>query len=221
MTSPPKAPDLRAVLVATLALGAGVAGYYRFVRPMVMGWGSRPEERTRPLPGDEIVPRPGTEATHAITIAAPPEAVWPWLVQLGTDKAGWYSYDWLDHGGEPSAESLIPEFQQLVAGERIRMSPDGKVSIPVVAVEANRALVLGGGEEGAEFAASWVFVIEPTGGGTRLLVRFRATFPPTLAGRLMLAAIEPAHFIMQRKQLLNLKARAERLAVRPKVAGGR
>jgi hypothetical protein len=78
---------------------------------------------SRRLPGDELVDRPTFNATRAISIAAPPQVVWPWLVQVGTTRAGWYSYDLLDNLGHPSARRILPEYQGLAAGDVVPMSP--------------------------------------------------------------------------------------------------
>ena len=80
------------------------------------------------MPGDEIVKWPTFNATHAVTIQALPEQIWPWLVQIGHKRAGWYSYDWVDNLGRPSVERIIPDLQVLKVGHLIPISPDGKMS---------------------------------------------------------------------------------------------
>ena len=96
---------------------------YRFaIRPWHLRWGATDEESARAMPGDELLPdaRP---ATRAITVAAPPEAIWPWLVQLGYGRAGWYSYDWIDNDFKRSADRILPEHQHLDVGDEILMMP--------------------------------------------------------------------------------------------------
>jgi hypothetical protein len=110
-----------------LAIGAlgtiTVLGAYRlWIQPWQHRWGATDEEIRHPMPGDDLVPD-AASTTRAITIAAPPEQVWPWLVQLGYDRGGWYSYDWIDNDGQPSADRIIPELQQLQVGDQILMLP--------------------------------------------------------------------------------------------------
>ena len=114
-----------------LAASAAVAAYLGLVRPRQLTWGATGEEVSRPLPGDDLVNRPTFNATRAISIAAPPEAVWPWLLQVGTTRAGWYSYDLLDNLGHPSAQRILPEYQGLAAGDVVPMSPDGTQGLAV------------------------------------------------------------------------------------------
>ena len=114
---------------AGLAVGLGAVvgvAYLRVVRPRQLRWGATDEEVARALPGDELVAAPTFDATRAITIEARPEDIWPWLVQVGVSRAGWYSYDHLDNLGRPSARRIIPELQGLKPGDVLPMSPDGK-----------------------------------------------------------------------------------------------
>jgi hypothetical protein len=98
------------IIVGAAAAGAGlVAGYWRIVRPWARRWGATEEEAARPLPGDQVVTKADFVATRAITIDAPPHDVWPWLVQIGSGRAGWYTYDRIDNAGMPSATEIIPE----------------------------------------------------------------------------------------------------------------
>src|SRR5450759_3607240 len=114
-----------------LAVPTATVVYARFVRPWQLTWGATPDEVSRPLPGDELVTRPTFNATRAITIAATPQEIWPWLVQVGVTRAGWYSYDILDNRGRSSARRIIPELQNLAPGDVVPMSPNGKQGIPV------------------------------------------------------------------------------------------
>jgi len=82
-----------------------------------------PHERRREMPGDSIIPRPMASITHAITIKAPPELVWPWLVQMGAGRGGWYSYDFIDNGGNPSAISILPKYQEVACGDVFPATP--------------------------------------------------------------------------------------------------
>lgn len=114
-----------------LAVPTATVVYARFVRPWQLTWGATPEEVSRLLPGDELVTRPTFNATRAITIDARPEQIWPWLVQVGLTRAGWYSYDILDNLGRTSAHQIIPKLQNLEVGDVVPMSPDGKQGMRV------------------------------------------------------------------------------------------
>jgi hypothetical protein len=114
-----------------LAIAAAVAvTYVKIWRPWELTWGATPDEVSRPLPGDDLVRRPTFSATRAISIDAPPEEIWPWLVQVGSKRAGWYSYDLLDNLGRSSARRIIPELQHLAPGDIVPMSPDGLLARP-------------------------------------------------------------------------------------------
>src|SRR5262245_17095996 len=99
-------------------------------------------EKRRPLAVDALVPNPLFSATHAITIDAPPEQVWPWIAQMGGGRAGWYSWDAIDNGGRPSATSIVPELQTIVRGQVMPALPGAKDAFVVEAVDPPRDLVL-------------------------------------------------------------------------------
>src|SRR5919109_489666 len=107
-------------LFGTALLGGAVATYIRFIRPRQMHWGATPEEVKRTLPYDELVPNPTWNSTRAVTVDATPEQIWPWLVQVGWGRAGYYGYDWVDNGGKPSALGSLPAHQHL--GKRGKIS---------------------------------------------------------------------------------------------------
>lgn len=178
-------------------------------------------EQDRPLPGDELLPEVKVQTTHGITIDATPERIWPWLVQMGRTRGGWYSYDLLDNGGEPSARELLPV--DLHVGDLLPTDPEGKEGFYVHRMEPPRVLVLGGlydmaqrrqlrpGEPRPErfWAATWAFYLEPLDTrSTRLIARARVDFAP---GRLRWQALwmRGVHHLMEREQLRNLKGRAE------------
>jgi hypothetical protein len=174
-------------------------------------WGATTAELACAMAGDGRVERPTYDATLAVTIAAAPEDVWPWLVQIGCRRGGLYSYDWLDrlfgYLEGPSAERILPEFQQLRAGDVI---PIGRgPGFPVAVVVPGRALVLGGEADGVQW--TWELALYPdAAGGTRLVSRNRVRAPATLASALFMTIIQPAAFIMTRKMLLGIRRRAER-----------
>jgi len=198
-------------------LSAGMA-YWFGLRPWHIRWGATNDEVARPLPGDEIVPRPRNWSTRAITIAAPAAAVWPWLMQIGQGRGGLYSYDWLENlaGCDiHSTNRIIPEFQYLEVGDVIRLGPEGYPAYPVAAVEPGCALVLGG-DDPELGPHSWAFVLEPIDDRTtRLIVRSRGDYPPSPANFVIWRILtEPLHFVMERKMLLGIKQRGEAAAMR-------
>ncbi len=122
-----------------LALIIFLGGYLLIYRPKQLRWGATGEEVDRAMPGDEIQPKPIFNATRAVTIHARPEQIWPWLVQIGYLRAGWYGYDWIDNDGIPSADRIIPELQHLKVGDDMPIWRGNNYR--VVMVEPNRSLV--------------------------------------------------------------------------------
>lgn len=196
------------------------------VRPPLLRWGATPEDLVRRLPGDGLIPGEQGTTTMAVTIGAPPAAVWPWLAQMGWDRGGWYSWDRLDRGGRPSAETINPDWQELREGDRLYSLPDARAWFEVAHVEPGRSLVLSSclDAKGRPLdprrprprwynEARWEFFLDPRPDGTtRLLVRSGGTGAPRgltlLANHLFWY---PAHVIMQIRQLHQLRRRAERL----------
>ena len=130
-------------------LGAGLAvtAYAGCVRPRLMRWGATDDEVDGPYPGADIVPGGHRGPTMAVTIDAPPDQVWPWLIQMGGDRGGWYSWDRLDNGGRPSAREVHPEWQDLAVGDYVtywRGSQGAVDAWQVAALEPNRFLGLHG-----------------------------------------------------------------------------
>lgn len=180
-------------------------------------------ESAKPLPGDALIAHPKAAVTDAITIDAPPAAVWPWLVQMGCRRAGWYSHDLLDNGGTPSATRIVPELQHIAVGDVLPARPEGAEGFRVLAIDEPRSLVLGGVIDPEHEAASnpsnpqgfwrstWAFVLEPLPNGrTRLLVRSRVDFSPDdMATRFGTRVLGVVHHFMESEQLKNLKRRAE------------
>lgn len=164
------------------------------------------DEAARSLPGDELVADAKIGWTHAVTISARPAAIWPWLMQMGCRRAGWYSYDGLDNGAVPSADRILPHFQQVQVGDILPMTPTAEDRFVVRVVEPQRALVLGD-DAGS---MSWALVLEPVGEtGTRLITRSRGAYDRLALGLLLKVVWHPVHFGMQRRQLLNLKRLVE------------
>ena len=187
--------------------------YWFPVRRWFTRWGTTAADLARPMPGDAGVAHATYQATLAVTIAARPEHVWPWLAQMGYQRGGLYSYDWLDrlfgYLDRPSATQVLPQFQHLNVGDEIPIGRAG--GFPIKAVEPNRTLVLGG--EGDGFAWVWQFGIYPIDEThTRLVSRNGVRTPKTAGSWLFMRVIEPAAFLMTRRMLLGLRQRAEALA---------
>lgn len=214
----------RARRLCLAAVSAATVVYASWVRPRMRSWGATQAETTRSFPGDELVPDPNGGATMATTLPAPPEKVWPWLVQMGGSRGGWYSWDWVDNDGEPSADRIKPEWQDLDVGQHLYRAPKGPTNWwTVVIVEPNRTLVLqtSYGLFGRSFdprtdavpwastEGTWAFYLnEALDGRTRLVVRTRnRSRPPLLTLPLALLVGEPVHLIMQTRQFHNLRTR--------------
>jgi hypothetical protein len=203
----------RLVLVLALA-----ATYHARLRPWHRQWGTSPRERVGELPGDELVSQPADQVTHAVEIDAPPAEVWQWLVQLGQNRGGFYSYDFLENlvGADiHTVDRIVPAYQELAEGDVIRLAPeDYPVSRPdsapeVAHLEEGRAFVLQPPVDGPTWA--WAFVCRETDKGTtRLVARMRSPASSSwIAAALEYLFWEPAHFVMERKMLLEIKRRAE------------
>jgi hypothetical protein len=185
-------------------------------------WGATAAEVSAPMPGDDLVPTPKLGYTRAITVEAPPQAVWPWLVQIGQGRGGLYSFDGLENlvGCRiHSADRVLAEHQGLRPGDLVRLGPDGYPCFRVAELDGARTLVLIGADGrpphrtadpscGAG-AATWQWQLQPIGGGssTRLVVRQRLTYPFRLC--LWWHIVEPIGFVMERQMLLGIKRRAE------------
>jgi len=198
---------LKRVLKIVLVFVGLLLVYIFIIRPWQLRWGATDEEVARTMPGDEFVENPTFNATRAVTINAPPELVWPWLVQIGCNRAGWYSYDWIDNPGKSSADSIIPELQNLKEGDKIPMTPDGKMYFSVHTIVPNHYMLWG--EPGGMSWLWYLYQIEEN--KTRLITRVRLKYEwtdPIIFGYLCL---DVGDIIMMRKCMLGIKERAESL----------
>lgn len=217
---PPSAPAKRPRLALFGRIFAGLFVAYLttviLIRPWHMRWGVSDTELSAPLPGDEFVAQPDYRIDHGVTIHAPADSVWPWLVQIGQNRAGFYSYDWLERLiGDPvyNADRIVPEWQSLEVGDLVRATPPNymggvfgrELGWRVSGLAPGRAILLEG----------WgAFVLQPVDDSTtRLLVRTLGEGKPSIGDVALapagLLVFEPAHFIMERGMLLGIKRRAE------------
>jgi len=172
------------------------------------------DEQTRRLPGDELIADAIGSLTHAITIQAPPREVWPWIAQMGAgSRSGWYSYDFLDNGRQPSANDIVPELQHLESGMVFPALPGITDGFTLVSFEPEHFLVLDWKDPHGTVLVTWAFLLETMDDcSTRLITRARGgpgyrfhRLPSPIAKHI----IRFVHFIMERKQLLGIAQRAE------------
>ena len=196
------------ISAASLALAAA---YPVMLRDRCLSWGASAQEVAREMPGDELIADPDMLATRAITINAPPRAIWPWLVQMGSGRGGAYTYDWIENlfGLDmKSTDEILVEHQTLEVGDLLPIGAKGP-AMRVEVLDRERFLVfrLGDGNW------VWIFGLYPENSATRLVSRNRILVPEASIPRRLfnLAIMEPGSLVMERKMLLGIKERAERL----------
>jgi hypothetical protein len=223
----------RLALIVSLVVVA-VPLFVFVVRPWYVTWGASKAEVARTLPGDELVPQPRLPSTRAIIIKAPAGKVWPWLVQLGYGRAGWYNHDWINCGlfgaryyeGRHSSNRILPQFQTLKVGDTIPLAPG--MGWEVVALEPNRLMVLtaqvdlqtgktfqpGAPRPQKYLHSSEVYLLEELDDRTtRFTVRDHLDFQMGWMN-LLAYALEPGYFIQESAFMQGVKRRAEALAGR-------
>lgn len=211
---------------AAIGVSLFALAYARWIRPWHLRWGLPPDEGDVALPGDDLISDPKVQATHAIVIDAAPSRIWPWLVQMGQGRAGFYSYSWLESligGVTRNADEVVPRWQHLNVGDPVWLHPQ-TAPMEVRILDPNYALVFYtgpnafadfgdqlAGHKDPQFASSWAFVLQPLSGGTtRLVVRNRSTYGAGIQNELAVRCLlEPAHFLMERKLLKTLKSLVE------------
>ena len=194
-------PSRGAVVAVVMAVFV-VAVYVTILGPWHRRWGATLEEASAAMPGDEILRSDAPSTTRAVTIDAAPHDVFPWLVQIGYGRGGWYSYDWIDNDGRSSARSIDPALQELAVGDMIEMMPGfGPV---VQAIEPDRYIVSGNETD------SWCLFLEPTSdGGTRLISRWRQDWQKSLGTYAWIAIVDPGAFLMEQKMLRTIRDLAQ------------
>jgi len=195
----------------TLAAGLGALAYPLFFRRWCLTWGARPDEALRKLPGDELLADAGVVSTRAITIAAPPAAIWPWLVQMGSGRGGVYTYDWIENLfglNMHSTRQILPQFQDVMVGDEFPLGP-GRPAMRVVICDPERTFTI----RFADGNWVWIFALFAEDGQTRLISRNRIAATGARPARLFsMLVMEPGSLVMERKMLLGIKQRAEDLA---------
>ena len=195
-----------------LAASGGVIAYPLLFRRWCLTWGAWPGEVSMKLPGDELLADAGLVSTRAVTIDAPPAAIWPWLVQMGSGRGGAYTYDWIENLlglHMHSARQVLPQFQDLEVGDELPLGP-GRPVMRVEVCDPERTLAI----RFADGNWVWIFALVAENGQTRLISRNRiaawgGSFPVRLFNLLVM---EPGSLVMERKMLLGIKQRAEDLA---------
>ncbi|MGZ5398388.1 MAG: hypothetical protein ACXWDM_00145 [Nocardioides sp.] len=200
---------MRAPLFGRLVVGAIVVLSAAAYRHWHLRWGATAAEVCSQMPGDDLVPCPAFTATRAITIDAPPEAVWPWLVQVGFGRAGFYRYDLLDNLGRHSAERILPAFQQPAAGDLaapMTSPPKPSTSFQVAIIDQPHQLLW------SKPDSTWCWLLRPLPDGrTRLVTRLRQAYRPGPNLLVTVPLAEIGDFPMMRRMLLGLRDRAERM----------
>lgn len=199
---------MRTALAWAGAAAAAVATAYLVGTPL-RRWGTRGDEATRALPGEDLVAGRAATLTQAVDIAVPPEQVWPWLVQLGQDKAGFYSYAWLENlggSGITNADHVDPAWQRTRVGDPLRLHP--RIALEVQRLEPERLLVAGRSGLPGGMGFQWVFVLTPQGPGSRLLVREKYVVPGALP-RVMAHLATAGSSVMSQRMLRGIRDRAE------------
>jgi len=222
-----KSKAIISILGGLAAAGTAFIVTYIFaIRPWHLRWGSTDDEVDLPLPGDDLVSNAKLKATHAITINASPAQIWPWLVQIGQGRGGFYSYDWIENTiglDIHTANQILPNYQDLKVGDLIPLSED-EFGVPVVILEPEKTLVLHGDtrepgpgsppvmKEGDHMASVWGFHLIPQEDGStrlveRILIEWNESPLNTVFYRVFL---EPGSFIMEQKMLRGIKERVEK-----------
>lgn len=195
---------------ATAVLGP--IAYELFLRRGCLTWGATGDEVSRKLAGDDLLPDAGLVTTRAVTIDAPPDAIWPWLVQMGSGRGGAYTYDWVENlfGLKMhSASEILPRFQDLKIGDRMPMG-QGKF-MTVEELDPQAALVV----RSEDLNWVWSFTLVPHDDGTTRLIsrnRIATMAMPPAVQLLYRFVMEPGSLLMERRMLLGIKDRAEHLA---------
>ena len=198
------------ILIVIAVIGIALIA---LLMPWMDRWGASPEEIHASLPGDDLVLSPNIGYTRAVSVNASPEQIYPWIVQIGADRGGWYSYEWFEtnvlHCQNTNADRIHEEWQGLQVEGKVKMCPDEKMppAYTVARMDPHQAIVLGH-REGNDWVEVWQFVLVPQeDGSTRLIIRSRSEM-----GGWFWNIMRPGEFIMMRGMMLGIKERAETMA---------
>ncbi len=202
-----------------LLIGLGIVGVFllgilaiKLLTPVMDRWGATEAEIQAVFPGDELVPAPAKFANRGVTIQAAPEDIYPWLLQIGADKGGWYSYSWLETAAgcpNTNADRIHTEWQNLAVGDPVLMCPEGSGPPPYIVAQLhpNRAMVIGHQDENGAWVDLYQFVLVPqSDGSTRLIMRTR-----TMMTGGMWDVFNTLAFFMEQQMQRGIKVRAEGL----------
>jgi hypothetical protein len=209
---------MKRVMALTIMLPVAAYVLDRILYRWYANWGTPGADRDRALPGDHLTPEATSVTTRTVDIDAPQNIVWSWLVQIGQDRAGFYSYRWLENlalAEMPKVERIVPEWQSRSQGEVVWLGTPrhwhGNAKQYIADIEPQNHYIMTGEadwqsiQSGGFARGTWGFIVEPAGPGrSRLVARSRYTTPPP--------GFELAHFIMERKVLLRMKELAEGVA---------
>ncbi len=203
---------IKIAIGAAWGAGAGVIAYPLLFRRQCLTWGATAEEVARKLPGDDLLSEADIVSTRAVAIDAPPGAVWPWLVQMGSGRGGAYTYDWIENLlglHMHSARQILSQFQDLKVGDELPLGP-GRPVMRVEVCDPEQTLAI----RFADGNWVWIFALFAEDGRTRLISRNRIAAPgaPVPVRVFNMLVMEPGSLVMERKMLLGIKRRAEGLA---------
>lgn len=193
--------------ILTMIVIAGVVLTYLFViRPWHLKWGATEQEAMLSLPGDNMVLGPDFIATRGITIHSTPELIWPWIIQIGSKRAGWYSIDWIDNGGKKSSSEIVPEFQKIEVGQFIPFTPDQKNGMWVSEFKEHEYILWVDNKK----MATWLWYIYQTDNGhSRLITRLRTKYVWKGFWIIYYLIYDFGDIVMMRNCLIGIKQRAE------------
>ena len=209
-------PDRTCARRTTICLASATVlyllSYPALLRKRCLTWGATPQETAREMLGDDLLPTAAIISTRAVTIDAPPGAIWPWLAQMGPGRGGAYTYDWIENLFGlcmHSADTVLTEFQHPRVGDTQRLGKNGP-ALRIAVLKPEEALVL----HSDDGAWVWAFGLYPDGQSTRLVSRNRIARPRRTSATALFDryVMEPGSLVMERKMLLGIKQRAENLA---------
>jgi hypothetical protein len=198
------------VLLTILTLLGVFLIYIFLLRPWQLHWGATKKEIKLKLPGDEIVTKTNFNATRAITVNSTPNHIWPWIIQIGSGRAGWYSIDWIDNAGSKSATKILPQFQKIEDGQFIPFTPNQKNGMWVKKFKENEYILW----VDKDAKATWLWYLIPISNlQTRLLTRLRSKYIWNGFWVIYYLIADFGDIIMMSKCMKGIKRRAERFSM--------